>query len=140
MGLAGAGVEDQGFKDNQVGSILISLAPPPPPTLPPSSKATDPGRSSTTADRTTIARSPAATAGAPTLGGSALPATASAAPAIDQVTGPLCAGALPLSSDEALTEGPGSSSLGLGMNRPYQTLKTVGVNACGDVSDSLMPP
>ena len=69
--------------------------------------------------------SPAATAGVPTLGGSALPATASAAPAIDQATGPLCAGALPLSSDEALTEGPGSSSLGLGMNRPYQTLQTL---------------
>ena len=71
-----------------------------------------------------MARSPAATAGAPILGGNALPETASAVPAIDQVTGPLCAGALLLSSDEALTEGPGSSSLGLGLDRPYRTLKT----------------
>ena len=70
-------------------------------------------------------RSPAATAAAHTLGGSALPKTASAAPAVDQVTGPLLAGALPLSSDEALTEGPGLSSLGLGMNRPYRTFQTV---------------
>ena len=124
VGLAGAGVEDQGFKVNQVGSILINLTPPPPPTLPPSFKATDPGRSSTTADGTTMARSPAATAGATILGGNALPETAPAVPAIDQVTGPLCAGALHLSSDEALTEGPGSSSLGLGLDRPYRTLKT----------------
>ena len=121
VGLAGAGVEDQGFKDNQVGSILISLAPQ---NRPPGSKATDPGRSSTTADGTTMARSPAATAGATILGGNALPETAPAVPAIDQVTGPLCAGALHLSSDEALTEGPGSSSLGLGLDRPYRTLKT----------------
>ena len=102
---SGAVVEDQGSKDNQVGSILISLAPP---NRPPGSKATDPGRSSTTADGTTMARSPAATAGATILGGNALPETAPAVPAIDQVTGPLCAGALHLSSDEALTEGPGS--------------------------------
>ena len=125
VGFASAGVEDQRFKDNQVGSILIILTPPPPPTLPPGSKATDPGLCSTTDDRTTIACSPAATAGAPTLGGNAPPATASAAPAIDEAIGPLCAGALPLSSDEALTEGPGSSSLGLGINRLYLTLLTV---------------
>ena len=134
VGSSGAGVgqvsrrvvgSDQGLQTHQIGFPLISLVPPPPPTLPPSSKATDPGPCSTTADRITIAGSPAATAGAHTPGGNAAPATASAAPAVDQATGPLCAGALLLSSDEALTEGSGSSSLGCGMNEPYQTLQTV---------------
>ena len=122
-----AGGMDNDAKINQVGSIPIPLLTllPRSRTLPQGSKTVAAPGLSTTTDKISTATRSAATADALIRGGSAPHAAAFAAP----VKGPIicrpCAAALRHNSDEALTVGLGSLSLGLGMNVPYRTLMTL---------------
>ncbi len=122
-----AGEMDNAAKDSQVGSIPIHFpAPLPQDRMPQGSKtAVAHALSSTTEDKVPTATRSAATADALIRGDNAPPAAAFAAPAKSPIIGRSCVAALRHNSDEALTVGLGSLSLGLGMNVPYRTLMTL---------------
>ena len=119
-----AGEMDNAAKDSQVGSIPIHFPAPLPQDrmLPQGSKtAVAHALSSTTEDKVPTATRSAATADALIRGDNAPPAAAFAAPAKSPIIGRPYVAALRHNSDEALTVGLGSLSLGLGVDMPYRT-------------------